>query len=186
MIQTLRRAKTSRLGWYVRTVFPQLKSAALSLVFFIISVVQTFAQHTAADLVGTVTDSSVAAFPSANAAFKKLDTRADQARPQERCFLYAELVSRMTNIAGLQFGTGDSAAGEETLSLIRQYAFKLQASIANDSKKLKSAETLLQHTSFRLEEILHESSYENRSAVEMTLEQVNNVQTQLLLEVFKK
>ena len=119
-------------------------------------------------------------------AVSELEAKADQALPQERCFLYAELVSRMTDIAGLQFGTGDLVAGEETLKLVQQYALKLQASIGDDSKKLKLAETLLHHTSFRLEGILHEASYENRSALEMTLKQVDNVQTQLMMQVFKK
>ena len=119
-------------------------------------------------------------------AVSELQAKADQALPQERCFLYAELVSRMADIAGLQFGTGDPVAGEETLKLVQQYALKLQASIGDDSKKIKSAETLLQRTSFRLEGILHEASYENRAALEMTLKQVNNLQTQLMMQVFKK
>ena len=119
-------------------------------------------------------------------AVSELQAKADQALPQERCFLYAELVSRMADIAGLQFGTGDPLAGEETLKLVQQYALKLQVSIGDDSKKLKSAETLLQHTSFRLERILHEASYENRAALEITLKQVNSVQTQLMMQVFKK
>ena len=119
-------------------------------------------------------------------AVSELQAKADQALPQERCFLYAELVSRMTDIAGLQFSTSDPVAGEETLKLVQQYALKLQASIGDDSKKLKLAETLLHHTSFRLEGILHEASYENRSALEMTLKQVTNVQTQLMMQVFKK
>jgi hypothetical protein len=119
-------------------------------------------------------------------AVSELQTKADQALPQERCFIYAELVSRMADIAGLQFGTGDPVAGEETLKLVQQYALKLQASIGDDSKKIKSAETLLQRTSFRLEGILHEASYENRAALEITLKQVNNLQTQLMMQVFKK
>jgi hypothetical protein len=116
----------------------------------------------------------------------ELQVKADEALPQDRCFLYAELVSRMADIAGLQFGTGDPIAGEETLKLVQEYALKLQASIGDYSKKLKSAETLLQHTSFRLEGILHEASYEDRAALEITLKQVNNVQAQLMMQVFKK
>src|SRR6201997_3005229 len=119
-------------------------------------------------------------------AISELQAKADQALPQERSFLYAELVSRMTDIAGLQFGTGDPVAGEETLKLVQQYALKLQASIGDDSKKLKLAETLLHHTSFRLEGILHEASYENRSTLEMTLRQITSLQTQLMMRVFKK
>jgi len=124
--------------------------------------------------------------PQRAIAISELQAKADQALPQERCFLYAELVSRMTDIAGLQFGTGDPVAGKETLKLVQQYALKLQASIGDDSKKLKLAETMLHHTSFRLEGILHEASYENRPALEMTLKQVNNLQTQLMMQVFKK
>ena len=124
--------------------------------------------------------------PQRAIAISELQAKADQALPQERSFLYAELVSRITDIAGLQFATGDPVAGEETLKLVQQYALKLQASIGDDSKKLKLAETLLHHTSFRLEGILHEASYENRSALEMTLKQVNNIQTQLMMQVFKK
>ena len=124
--------------------------------------------------------------PQCASAVSEPQAKADQAHPQQRSFLYAELVSRMTDIAALQFGTGDPESGEETLKLVQQYALKLQASIGDDSKKLKSAETLLQQTSFRLEGILHEASYENRSALQMTLKQVNDVQTQLMMQVFKK
>jgi hypothetical protein len=124
--------------------------------------------------------------PQRAIAISELQAKADQALPQERCFRYAELLSRMTDIARLQFGTGDSVAGEETLKLVQQYALKLQASIGDDSKKLKLAETLLNHTSFRLEGILHQASHESRPALEMTLKQVNNIQTQLMMQVFKK
>jgi hypothetical protein len=37
-----------------------------------------------------------------------LQAKADQAQPRDRCFLYAELVSRMTGLAGQQFNSGDS------------------------------------------------------------------------------
>ena len=131
-------------------------------------------------------ETQAAILPQHAIAVSELQAKADQALPQDQCFLYAELVSRMADISGLQFGTGDPVAGEETLKLVQQYALKLQASIGDDSKKLKSAETLLQRTSFRLEGILHEASYENRAELEMTLKQVNNLQTQLMMQVFKK
>ena len=119
-------------------------------------------------------------------AVSELQARADRALPQERCFLYAELVSRMADIAGLQFGTGETVAGEETLKLVQQYALKLQASLGDEAKKLKPAEILLQHTSFRLEGMLHGASYEDRAALQTTLTQVKNVQIQLMMQVFKK
>jgi G:T/U-mismatch repair DNA glycosylase len=131
-------------------------------------------------------DTRASALPQHAIAVSELEAKADQALRQEQCFRYAELVSRMTDIARLQFSTGDSAAGEQTLSFVRQNVTKLQASIGDDTKKLKAAETLMQHTAFRLEGILHEAPYDNRDALEMTLKQVKNVQTQLMMEVFKK
>jgi hypothetical protein len=58
--------------------------------------------------------------------------------------------------------------------------------VADDSKKLKDAELLMQRTSFRLKDILSEASYEDRQALEATLKQLNQVQAQLMTQVFKK
>ena len=64
----------SRLGQYLHTVFPQLKISVFSLVLFVTSVAQTFAQLTTADILGTVSDSSGAVVPNANVTLKNLDT----------------------------------------------------------------------------------------------------------------
>jgi hypothetical protein len=119
-------------------------------------------------------------------ALAALQAKADQAEPTHRCVLYAELVSRMTDLAGQQFNSGDSARAMETLTLIRRYAERIQLGIADDSKKLKNAETLLRHSSFRLEGILHEASHDDRPALEVTLKRLNAVQAQLMIQVFKK
>ena len=119
-------------------------------------------------------------------ALAALQAKADQAQPRDRCFLYAELVSQMTDLAGQQFNSGDSAQASETLKLVQRYAEKIHTGVADDSKKLKDAELLLQRTSFRLQDILSEASYEDRQALETTLEQLNQVQTELMTQVFKK
>ena len=115
-----------------------------------------------------------------------LQARADQAQPRDRCFLYAELVSQMTDLAGQQFNSGDSAQASETLKLVQQYAEKIHMGVAGDSKKLKDAELLMQRATFRLQDILSEASYEDRQALEAALKQLNQVQTQLMTQVFKK
>jgi len=74
MMHTLNKVNNSRLGQYLHTVFPQLKISVFSLVLFITSVAQTFAQLTTADVVGTVSDSSGAVVPNANVTLKNLDT----------------------------------------------------------------------------------------------------------------
>src|ERR1700691_1899710 len=111
--------------------------------------------------------------------------KADQAQPRDRCFLYAELVNRMTDLAGHQLNSGDSGQASETLKVVQQYAEKIQMGVGGDSKKLKDAELLMQRATFRLQDILSEASYEDRQTLEATLKQLNQVQTQLMTQVFK-
>jgi AraC-like DNA-binding protein len=120
------------------------------------------------------------------AAVAALQLKADQAPPRDRCFLYARLVSRMTDLAGHQLNSGDSGQASETLKLVQQYAAKIRMDVAEDSKRLRDAELLMQRTSFRLQDILRGVSYEDRETLDATLKQLNEVQTQLMIRVFKK
>jgi hypothetical protein len=119
-------------------------------------------------------------------ALAALQVKADQAPLRDRCYLYAELVSRMTDLAGRQFNSGDSEEASETLMLVQRYAEKIHMDISEDSKKLKSAELLMQRTTFRLKDMLHEVSYEDQMTVAVTLKQLNQVQAHLMLQVFEK
>lgn len=119
-------------------------------------------------------------------ALTELQTKADQAHPRDRCFLYAELVSQMTDLAGRQLDSGDSGQASETLKLVQRYTEKIHTGIADDSKKLRDAELLMQRTAFRLKGMLNKASYEDRPALEVTLKQLNQIQTELMMQVFKK
>jgi hypothetical protein len=119
-------------------------------------------------------------------ALATLEAKADQAQPRDRCYLYAELVSQMTDLAGHQLSSGDSGQASETLKLVQLYAEKIQIGVADDSKKLKDAEVLVRRTSFRLKDILGGASLEDRETLEATLKQLNQVQAQLMTQVFKK
>jgi hypothetical protein len=110
---------------------------------------------------------------SGSTALAALQARANQAQPKDRCFLYAELVSQMTDLAGKQFNSGDSEQASETLKLVQRYAEKIYIEVADDSKKLKDAESLIRRTSFQLKGILSRASYEDRPALEVTLKQLN-------------
>jgi hypothetical protein len=119
-------------------------------------------------------------------ALAELQAKAEQAQPRDRCFLYAELVSQATDLAGQQFNSGDSGQASETLKLVQRYAERIHTGVADDSKKLRDAELLMQRTSFRLKGMLNKASYEDRTALEVTLKQLNQIQTQLMMQVFKK
>jgi hypothetical protein len=115
-----------------------------------------------------------------------LEAKADQAQPKEQCFLYAELVHQMTELAGQQFSSGDVDHASATILLVQKYAEKIHMGVADDAKKLKNAEQLLRHTSFRLSGILEAASYDDREALHATLKQLEQVQTELMMQVFKK
>jgi hypothetical protein len=120
-------------------------------------------------------------------ALAELQTKADQAQPRDKCFLYAELVSQMTDLAGRQFNSGDSEQASETLKRLQTYAEKIiPTGVADDSRKLRDAELLMRRTSFRLKGMLNKASYEDRPALELTLKQLNQIQTELMMQVFKK
>jgi hypothetical protein len=119
-------------------------------------------------------------------ALTTLQEKADQAQHRDRCFLYAELVSQMTDLANQQLNSGDSGQASETLKRVQRYAEKIHTGVADDSRKLRDAELLVQRTSFRLKGMLNKASYEDRPALELTLKQLNLIQTELMMQIFKK
>src|SRR5271170_2715441 len=115
-----------------------------------------------------------------------LQERASQATPREQCFLYAELVHDMTELAGQQLAAGEVERASDTLRAVQQYASKIHMGVADDSKKLKNAEILMRHTAFRLKDILSQASLEDRPTLDATLKQLNQVQAEMMLQVFRR
>ena len=129
---------------------------------------------------------SASALDDSSTPLAALLVKADQAQPKDRCFLYAKLISQLTDLAGHQLNSGDSGQASETLQLVQEYAEKIHVGVADDSKKLRDAELLMQRTTFRLQDILSQASYEDRQTLEATLKQLSQVQAQLMMQVFKK
>jgi hypothetical protein len=115
-----------------------------------------------------------------------LEAKVEQAQPREQCFLYAELVHQMTEVSLRQYAAGDVDKATGMLKQIQQFAHKIHLSVAENDKRLKNAEILLRHTAFRLSEMLHSSSYEDRALVEQTLVQVNQAESEAMMQVFRK
>jgi hypothetical protein len=115
-----------------------------------------------------------------------LAAKVNSAEPREQCFLYAELVHQMTEVSLRQYAAGDVEKATGLLKQIQQLAHKIHLSVAGNDKRLKNAEILLRHTAFRLNEMLHSSSYEDRALVEQTLAQVNQAESEAMMQVFKK
>jgi hypothetical protein len=119
-------------------------------------------------------------------ALSALQQRASQATPREQCFLYAELVHDMTELAGRQLSAGDLEQASNTIHAVQEYAAKIHMGVADDSKKLKNAEILMRHTAFRLKDILSAASLEDRATLNATLKQLDQVQAEMMLQVFRR
>ena len=115
-----------------------------------------------------------------------LESRASQAQPREQCFLYAELVHQMTELSVKQYSQGDVSKATDLLKRVQQFAQKIHLSMAQGDRRLKNAEILLSHTAFRLREMLHSSSFEDRPLVQDTLADVTQAQKETMFQVFKK
>jgi hypothetical protein len=115
-----------------------------------------------------------------------LVAKASQAQPRDQCFIYSEIVHEMTELSLRQYAAGDEAKSADLLRQIQGLAHKIHLSMADDNKRLKNAEILLRHTAFRLTEMLHSSSFEDRTLVEQTLAQVNQAQNEAMMQVFRK
>jgi hypothetical protein len=115
-----------------------------------------------------------------------LETRADQAQPREQCFIYAEIVHQMTELSVQQYAAGNVDNATDLLKHVQQIAHKIHLSMAENDKRLKSAEILLAHTAYRLNELLHGSDYQDRPLVEKTLNDVTRAQDEAMMQVFRK
>jgi hypothetical protein len=114
----------------------------------------------------------------------QLELRAQQASPREQCFLYAELVHSMTELAGKQILDGDEQQASATLQKVEHYAHLIHSNLAHDTKRLKNAQLLMRHTTYRLAEYLHAAPNEDRAVLTSTLKQLDQVQDELLAQVF--
>jgi hypothetical protein len=92
----------------------------------------------------------------------------------------------MIEFSSAQYAAGEVDKAQQTLRRVNGFAQKIHIAITNDEKRLKNAQILLRHTAFRLNELLHASSLEDRPLVEQTLSQLNQVQTETMMQVFRK
>jgi galactokinase len=115
-----------------------------------------------------------------------LAARAAQATPKDRCYLYAELVSAMTAVAGQQLNAGDTSNASASLKEIQEYTAKLHSDLTDNSRKLKDAQIMMRRTALRLKELMMNASLDDQAAFESTLKELDQVQSQMMLTVFKK
>jgi hypothetical protein len=114
-----------------------------------------------------------------------LASKAAQASPKEQCFMYAELAHSMLELASQQISAGDTAKASASIKAVQEYTEKIHMGVADDAKKLKNAEILMRHTAYRLKELMMGASLDDRPTLESTLKQLDQVQNEMMMQVFK-
>jgi hypothetical protein len=115
-----------------------------------------------------------------------LEQHAVQASSKAQCYQYAQLVHEMINYSAREYAAGNMEKAAGMLKRSQQFTRKIRSLMAGNSKKLKDTQILLRRTAFRLTELLHTSSYEDRPLVQETLAQLNQTQDDVMMQVFKK
>lgn len=114
----------------------------------------------------------------------QLEIRASQADPREQCFLYTQLVHSMTQKAAKEISDGEDEKAAATLRDINRFAHLIHINLARDTRRLKDAEMLMHTTTYRLGQFLHLVSVEDKATVQDTLKQLNQVNDEILTQVF--
>lgn len=115
-----------------------------------------------------------------------LQAKAEVASPNEQPYLYAELVHSMTEIATEQFQAGNDQQASASIRAAQGYAGKIHMNLLRDARKLKSAEILIRHTAFRLKELMTGASLNDRPVLEATIQQLNQVQQEMMNQIFRR
>lgn len=115
-----------------------------------------------------------------------LETQAADAEPRERCYLYTELLHNWTELAGREIASGNDEGARLAMQHADADAAKLKGSLARDSKRLKNAELILEHSVRRLSDMMRVTTTEQREAMQTVLRHVSSVHDDLLAAVFAR
>jgi hypothetical protein len=118
------------------------------------------------------------------AALTDLEQRAAAADIKDRCYLYTELLHGWTELAGRAMAEGNDTETVKAIARADADAAQLKAALANDSKRLKNAELLLEHTAHRLSDMVRVASLDQHDALQGVLKHLNNVHDALLAQIF--
>jgi hypothetical protein len=113
-----------------------------------------------------------------------LEQQAGQANPREQAFLYTQLVHTMTQEAGREIADGETDQAATTLKKVNRYAHLIHLNLVHNAKRLKAAQELMHNTTYRLAQVLHLVSGEDRTTVQDTLKQLDQLNDELLTQVF--
>ena len=115
----------------------------------------------------------------------ELELRAEHAQPQEQCYLYAQLVSQMGQVADHQLAGGDADGAQKTLDKMQRYTSRIHQTLGPRDKKLKESEILVRQTARRVDSMFHQAALEQQEMLRGALQRLNALQAEMMLAVFQ-
>lgn len=113
-----------------------------------------------------------------------MEARAAAAEPRDQCFLYTEILHGWTELAGRDMLAGDDSGTVQAVQHADADATRLKQVINRNSKRLKNAELLLDHSVHRLSDMLRVSTMDEHDKMQAVLKHVSSVHDVLLAAVF--
>ena len=118
------------------------------------------------------------------ATLANLEARAEHAQANEQAFLFTELVHDYVEVAGHQLADGNMEDATATLQRVQIYADRIHNGLGKSAKRIKNAEMLMHLATYRLTELMHMISAEDKSLIQTTLKQLDKLHDELLQQVF--
>lgn len=115
-----------------------------------------------------------------------LEQRAAEAPDREQCYIYAELVHEMVKYSANRYASGEVEKANTALRRMQGFTTRIRGVLSTNAKRLKPAQILLRRAAFRLTDLLHMTSYEDRKLVEETLAMVQEAERDTLNQVLRK
>ena len=117
-------------------------------------------------------------------ALTAMEERAAAAEPKERCYLYTELLHGWTELASRNMADGNDTEAAQAIARADADVNRLKAALAKDSKRLKNAELMLEHTAHRLSDMVRVASLDQHDTMQGVLKHLNSVHDDLLAQIF--
>jgi len=118
------------------------------------------------------------------ATLANLEARAEHAQPNEQAFLFTELIHDYVEVAGKQVAAGEMEQATATLQRVQTYADRIHNGLGKSTKRVKNAEMLMHLATYRLTELMHIISTEDKALIQATLKQLDRLHDELLQQVF--
>jgi hypothetical protein len=115
---------------------------------------------------------------------EKLKTEAAKAHGAEQGRLYAELASKLVDVANQQFTAGDSQKGHATVQELLQYAVQAHDLVLQAQSNRKEVEILLRRTQRHLEDVKRTLASDDRPPLDAAEKKLADLRQDLLDAMF--